>query len=275
MRLRSIVLIPANGDGLEPAIASEADAIAVTVADANWPIDVLRTRAADALEQISGAGKRGIAVVNHPRTRLLRGDLKALTGPALGGVIVPHAVEPQDIRDMAVALREFELQRDVEPGATLVLATIDTARGVLRAAEIATAAPRLAGLLFDGPGYAHDIGAREEEFGDRLAFARGAVIAAARAADALPIVRANAFELQHLGHYGFAGAVVDRAAAAAVANAAFTPTEFEVGRARSIIASYTSTRGEGGWAARMGNEVVEADSVRRARQLLAQAGAEE
>ena len=275
MRLRSILLIPANGDGLEAALTSEADAVAVTVADADWPIEQLRDRAASALGQIAAAGKRAVAIVNHPRTRLLRGDLESLAGPALGGVILPHAVEPQDIRDVAVALREFELKRDVEPGDTLVLATIDTARGALRAVEIAAAAPRLAGLLFDGPAYAHDIGAREEEFGDRLAFARGAVIAAARAADALPIVRANAFELQRLGHYGFAGAVVDKAAGAQVANAAFTPTEFEVARARAIIASYASTRGEGGWAARMGAEVVEADSVRRARQLLAQAGVEE
>ncbi|MGE0572500.1 MAG: aldolase/citrate lyase family protein [Dehalococcoidia bacterium] len=274
MRLRSILLIPANGDGLEAALTSEADAVAVTVADADWPIEELRERAASALVQVSASGKRALAVVNHPRTRLLRGDLESLAGQALGGVILPHAVEPQDIRDIAVALREFELKRDMEPGDTLVLATIDTARGVLRAAEIAAAAPRLAGLLFDGPAYAHDIGAREEEFGDRLAFARGAVIAAARAADALPVVRANAFELQRLGHYGFAGAVVDRAAGAQIANAAFTPTEHEVARARAIITSYASTRGEGGWAARMGTEVVEADSVRRARQLLAQAGVE-
>jgi len=274
-RLRSIVLIPANGDGLDAAIASEADALAVTVADADYASEELRARAASAIGRAAAAGRRVFAVVNHPRTRLLRGDLEVLAGPNLGGVILPHAVEPQDIRDVAVALREFELKRGVEPGDTLVLATIDTARGVLRSAEIAAAAPRLAGLVFDGPAYAHDIGAREEEFGDRLAFARGAVIAAARAADALPIVRANAFELQQLGHYGFAGAIVEHATGAAVANAAFAPTEFEVARARAIVASYATTRGDGGWAARMGAEVVEADSVRRAKQLLAQAGIEE
>ncbi|MCA9830159.1 MAG: hypothetical protein KC495_06795, partial [Dehalococcoidia bacterium] len=135
MRLRSILLIPASGEGVDAALASEADAVALTVADADWPIDELRERAASALGRISEAGKRAFAVINHPRTRLLRGDLEALSGPALGGVILPHVVEPQDIRDVAGALREFELLRSVEPGATAVLATIDTARGVLRAAE--------------------------------------------------------------------------------------------------------------------------------------------
>ncbi len=275
MRLRSIVLVPADGDGLEAALASEADALAVTVADSYDESEDLRSRAAEALRRAKEAGKRAFAVVNHPRTRLLRDDIEALAGPELGGVILPHAVEPQDIRDLAVVLREFELKRGVEPGNTAVLAVIDTARGVLRAAEIAGAAPRLAGLVFDSTAYAHDVGAREEEHGDRLAYARGAVIAAARAADALPIVRANAFELQLLGHYGFAGALVDRVTAAAVANAAFQPTEWEVNRARAVIAAYAAVKGEGGWAARLGSEVIEADTARRARQLLAQAGAEE
>lgn len=273
MRLRSIVLVAAGGD-LEHALSSEADAVAVTVADANFSVAELRDAARSALPRIAEAGKRALAVVNHPRTRLLRDDLEALVSPALAGVLLPHAVEPQDARDLAVALREFELSREVEPGAVLAFPIIDTARGLIRANEIAVAVPRVAGLVFDGPGYAHDVGAREEEQGHRLAHARGAVVAAARAADALPLVRANAFELQQLAHYGFAGALLESAAGSQAANLAFTPTEWEIARARAQIEAYSAVRGEGGWAARAGAEVVEADTVRRARQLLAQAGEE-
>jgi len=78
--------------------------------------------------------------------------------------------------------------------------------------------------------------------------------------------------MQQLGHYGFAGGLVESAAGSTAANLAFTPNEFEVRHAREQIAAYESVRGEGGWAARLGTEVVEADTVRRARQLLAQAG---
>jgi citrate lyase subunit beta/citryl-CoA lyase len=151
---------------------------------------------------------------------------------------------------------------------------IDSARGLLRAAEIAAAAPRVAALVFDGPGYAHDVHAREEEHGHRLAYARGAVVTAARAHDVLPLIRANSFELQQLGHYGFAGALLEGPAAVAAANAAFTPSEWEISRARAHVEAYAAARGEGAWVARVGNEVVEADSARRARQLLAQANLE-
>ena len=55
-RLRSIVLVPANGDGLDAAIASEADALAVTVADADYASEELRARAASAIERAAAAG---------------------------------------------------------------------------------------------------------------------------------------------------------------------------------------------------------------------------
>jgi citrate lyase subunit beta/citryl-CoA lyase len=275
MRLRSVVIAQPGGQALANALQSEADAVAITLADAAFPVQRLREEARAAIVAIAGAGKSALVAVNHPRTRLLRDDLASIVGPGLAAVMLPHAVEPQDVRDLAVGLREFELPADVEPGAISVFAVIDTARGLLRAAEIMAAAPRVAGLVFDGMAYAHDIGAREEERGERLAYARGRVVAAARAHDGLPLVRANAFELQHLGHYGFAGALLESAAAASAANLAFTPTEAEVAHARRQIAAYAAVRGEGGWAARLGSEVVEADTVRRARQLLAQAGLED
>ncbi len=271
MRLRSILLLRA-GESLDSLAESEADAIAWTVADAGHALDDLRHAAAAGIARAAEAGKQALVVVNHPRTRLLREDLAAVVMPGLSGVLLPHAVEPQDVRDLVVALRECELKSGIEPGAVRAFPVIDTARGILRAPEIAAAAPRVSGLVFDGPAYAHDVGAREEEHGDRLAYARGAVIAAARAVDALPLIRANAFELQHLGHYGFAGALVESQAAVGPANLAFAPTESEIARARAVIEAYQSVRGEGGWAARLGTEVVEADTARRARQLLAQAG---
>lgn len=273
MRIRSILLAhePAV---FEAALTSEADVVAISLADARHDIGDLRRGAREAITRAHAAGKRAFVAVNHPRTRLLRDDIAAVVMPGLSGVLLPHTVEPQDVRDLAVLLREFELGADIEPGTVVAFPLIDTARGLLRAAEIAAAAPRVAGLVFDTFGYAADIGAREEEHGDRLAYARGAVVAAARASDGLPVIRANAFELQLLGHYGFAGALIESPAGVVPANLAFTPTEGEVEHARAVIAAYRAARTEGGWAARLGTQVVEADTVRRARQLLAQAGIE-
>lgn len=270
MRLRTIVSCPLGSDARGVALASAADAVAISVLDASAET---RAAAAAARDAAIVAGKGLLAWVNHPRTRQLRDDLDALVGPGLGAVLLPHAVEPQDVRDAAVLLREFEYTRGMEPGCIALFPVIDTARGLLRAAEIAAAAPRVGGLVFDSAAYAADTGARDEEHGPRLAYARGLVVAAARAVDGLPLVKANAFELGQLANDGFAGVILADAVMAGAANGAFTPTPAEVQRARAAIAAYEGAKAAGEWVGRLGCLVVDASAARKARQTIEQAGA--
>ena len=268
MLLRSIILVPAHGAGLEEAIASTADAVAFTLTDAAVPVQDLRRAAIEGLARAAAAGKAGIAILNHPRTRLLRDDVDALAGPNLKAVILPHAVDPQDVRDLAVLLREFELARGLEPGDIPAFPVIDTARGLIRAVEIVQAAPRVAGLVFDSRAYAADTGARAEENGPRLAYARGAVVAAARAFEKRPLVSSEPLQLPHLAQYGFAGVLLADARAASLANAAFTPAGHLRELANRQVTAYEAARGEGAWVARLGGQVVDAHTVRKARQNL-------
>ncbi len=271
MRLRSIVIIDGGEDHLAAALASSADAIALMFADAGAAGDQ-RAGAPAALARIRESGKSAIAIVNHPRTQILRADLEAVVTPDLAAVIFPHAVEPQDVRDLAVLLREFEYTRAIEPGTVRICPSIDSARGLVRALEIAAATPRAGGLVFESAGYARDTGARDEASGPRLAYARGAVVAAARATDGLPVIQANSFELTQLAHYGFAGAAFSDVMAVGAANAAFLPTSTELAHARAQLEAYAAAKAEGAWVARLGTEVVDSDSVRKARLILAQAG---
>lgn len=268
MRLRTIVSVAPGGYALEAALTSPADAVLLTCADANHPVEDLREQAAHAIARARDHGKPVLVTVNHPRTRLLRGDLEAVTLPGLAGVLLTHVVEPQDVRDTAVILREFELGRGLEPGQVAVFPIICTARGLVRATEIVHAAPRTGGLVFDGNGYARDVGARPEERGPRLSYARGAVVAAARAHDRLPLVVSSAFELRENAHYGFTGVILPDALAIPQANAAFAPTELERLRAEAALAAYEAARANGEWVARLGGDVVDASAARRARQVL-------
>jgi citrate lyase subunit beta/citryl-CoA lyase len=185
--------------------------------------------------------------------------------PDLAAVLLPHCVDPQDFRDLGVLLREFEYPRGIEPGAVTVFPVIDTARGLLRAAQIVDAVPRAGGLLFDGAGYARDTGAREETEGPRLSYARGKVVAAARAFDRSPLVTASALEARSLAQTGFAGALVRDLGAVTIANAAFLPTAAAVERAKAHVSGYESARAEGAWVARVGAEVADAHSARKAK----------
>ncbi len=268
MRLRSIVRIPPGGIGLDAVLASSADAVLLTVADASVDAHALRNQARDAIPRITAAGKAPLVVVNHPRTRMLRDDIDALVMPGLAGVLLVHSVEPQDVRDLAALLREFEVARGVEPGTIAVFPVIDNARGLLRAFEIGGAAPRVGGVVFASDAYAADIGARPEESGPRLSYARGAVVAAARAVDALPLIEASAMQLRDLAQYGFAGAILADESAVTLANPAFTPTSASIDRGARFAAAYDGSRAEGAWVARVAETVVDASAARRARQAL-------
>lgn len=268
MKLRSIVAIDPAGTNLQAACGSDADAILLTLVDAKHIISDLRERAVQAAAAAGGEGKRVLVLVNHPRTRLLHEDIEALSLAHIDGVLLPHTVEPQDVRDLAVTLREFELKDEVEPGKVAIFPVIDTARGLLRAAELAVAAPRVAGLVFDSAAYAHDIGGRDEAHGERLAYARGLVVAASRADDGQPLVRGGDLEFLTLTQYGFAGAIVSGASQVAAANMAFAPLPGAVDHARAIVETYDAARAEGGWVGRLGTDVVDAHTVRKARLLL-------
>lgn len=268
MPLRSVLRIDDIDAELPEALESAADAILLPLIDETRAVGSLRLAARAAIARIADAGKRAYVLVNHPRTRLLRDDLDAVVMPQLAGVFLPHCTEPQDVRDTAVLLREFEFTRDIEPGTVALFPVIDTARGLLRAAEAADAVPRVAGLVFSAEQYARDVGGRAEEAGPRLAYARGAVVAAARAKDGLPLVAGNRLEFRNMAQYGFAGAVVTDTRGVALVNAAFQPSEAEIERARRYIEAYEAARAEGAWVARLGGEVIDAHRARRARQLI-------
>jgi citrate lyase subunit beta / citryl-CoA lyase len=268
MAFRSIARVSGTGDALETALESAADAVALSLTDERQDAQAARVAVSKALGRIVEKEKHAFAIVNHPRTQLLRADLEAVVSKHLTGVMVADTTEPQDVRDTAVLLREFELQRDMEPGTVSVFPVIGSARGLLRAAEIAAAASRVAGLVFASDRYARDVGARAEEHGERLAYARGAVVAAARAADGLPLHMGNAVDVRTMSQYGFAAAILSDAELIAAANAAFEATEAEVRHAEAHVAAYDAARAEGAWVGRHEGVVVDAHRARKARLVL-------
>lgn len=268
MPLRSIVAIALDGTNLEAALASDADAILLNVADERVPPGEARQRALDAIYKAAPTGKRVFVTVNHPRTRLLRDDLDALVCKPLSGVFLSYSNEPQDIRDLAVLLREFELSRDIEPGSVSAYPVIATARGLLRAHDIAAAVPRDDGLVFDAEAYARDIGARHEEVGHRLAYARGAVVAAARAQNGLPLISPMPVDPRDAAQQGFAAAVVRSVSDVVVANLAFQPYAHRIERARGQLAAFDAARAEGAWVARHHGDLIDAHAAKKARQLV-------
>jgi citrate lyase beta subunit len=272
MRLRSVIAVAPDGANLDAAVSSEADAVLLTLTHGATDVADARRLAGESLPRIRESGKRTLVVVNHPRTGLLRDDLDAIVGPELDAVLLAHATEPQDARDLAVGLREFEYTRGVEPGAIATFPVIATARGLLAAESIMNAIERNAGLVFDAPAYARDVGGRHEEQGPRFGYARGLIVAVARAFDGLPLVMTYPYQARDLAQQGFAGVIMTEAGAAPSVNDAFTPNRSAVERARGQFDAWTAAQEGGTLVIRQEGSLVDAASVRRARHVLDAAG---
>ncbi|MFW5934251.1 MAG: HpcH/HpaI aldolase/citrate lyase family protein [Halolamina sp.] len=192
----------------------------------------------------------------------------------LDGVMVPKVAEPADVQWIADLLDEH----DADPA---VLALVETARGVLRAEEIADA-PATDALVFGAEDLAADIGATRTENGTEVLHAREQVVLAASAAgiDALDTVHtdyedetglreATEFALQ----LGFDGKLAIHPAQVPVINDAFTPAPERVDWAERVLEARDRAESEGCGVFSVDGEMIDAPLIAQAERVLERAAA--
>jgi len=154
---------------------------------------------------------------------------------------------------------------------------IESALGVVRAYEIATAAPNVAALAIGLEDYTADLGTRRSSDGKESFFARSAVVNAARAAgiqaidsvfsdvEDMEALRQNALESKGLGFDGM-GCIHPRQIA--VIHEAFTPVEKEIERACRIVKAFEDAQARGLGVVALGSKMIDAPVVKRALRTI-------
>ena len=254
-------------DLVRKAIAGSADVVSIDLEDAVAPAHKPAARAGLA-DLIRGADRPIRVRINAVDTPWHADDVAAVVAlPADIGVIVPKAERPDLVAQLAAAL----------PGRALHL-LLESALGV----EAASALARVAGVATIGLGEADlraDLGCEEPG----LAYARGRVVVAARAAG-LPApvmsVHPDIRDLDGLAAscragraLGFLGRSAIHPGQLAVIRDAFAPTDDEVSRARATLERFDAAQRDGRGALAMpdGSFVDEA-VIRRARVIAGLAG---
>jgi citrate lyase subunit beta/citryl-CoA lyase len=202
--------------------------------------------------------------VNAARTDLCAADLDAVAADAYG-IRIPKAESPEDVAWVA----------DRAPGKPIICA-IESARGLLAAAEIA-AAPGVAHLAMGGVDLQRDLGTDGSD--TAALYARSHLVVCSRAARIGPPIdsvyprladddglRAQAELARSLGFFG-KSAIHPRQLP--VLHAVFTPTEQELAWAREVLAAFEAA--DGGAVALPDGEFVDLPVARRAERLLARA----
>jgi citrate lyase subunit beta/citryl-CoA lyase len=262
--LSSVLFVPANApEKHDRAFASGADAVIIDLEDAVAPAakDGARAMLAEWLARPRSSSSLALVRVNSPLTPQGCADLELLARTRVDGIVVPKA----DLEALAAA---------ASCGLPLI-ALIETAAGVLRAAEIA-AEPSVAALALGSVDLSAELGIWATPDGDELNAVRSQlVLAAAAAGKQGPLdgpcmsprdERALELEITRARRLGFAGKLCVHPSQVAAVTRAFSPSERELEWARGVVDAFGD--GAEGGVIVLDGEIVEEPVVRRARGIL-------
>ena len=276
---RSVLFMPgSNPRALEKARALPADGLIFDLEDAVAPEAKETARLAVAAAVTAGgyAPRELVLRVNPIDTVWGHADLAAAATLPIDAVLLPKVENAERVRltvDLLDALGAPELA---------VWCMIETPLGVLAAAEIAAASPRVAALVLGTSDLANDLHARPARDRLPLLTALGLVLLAARAHGHaildgvhLDLDDAEGFAAacRQGRELGFDGKTLIHPDQIAPANAVFAPSAEEVAHAERIINAYAEALAAGKGAARIEGRLVEALHVEEARRTLALAAA--
>ncbi len=263
MSARSFLFVPGNRpERFLKALQSGADAVIIDLEDA-----VPASAKAEARATVAGwlSAERPVYVrVNAEGTPWHDEDVRAVARPGGGlrGLVLPKAQSERRIAELACLL----------PEQALLIPIIETAQGLWNASDLARH-PRVERLAFGHLDFQHDLGIDGEN--EELLYARSHLVLASRLAGvAAPIDGITAAlddpaklkaDVERARRLGFGGKLCIHPKQVEAVNQGFLPSEKDAEWARRVIAAAEAA---GGGAVRMGQEMVDAPVVARARHIL-------
>jgi citrate lyase subunit beta / citryl-CoA lyase len=275
--IRSLLYVPASSERfIAKAHEREADAIILDLEDAVVPAQksAARARLATAVPSV---GQRGAAVfvrINAEQD-LWRLDAEAAARAGAFGLLVPKSRDAGMLQDLAAVLEKLE--RSNGRSQVALVPMIEDAGAVLDARAIASATPRVLGLVAGGEDLATALDA--EPTPEVLYLPKLLVHLAAKAAGVrsfgllrtvaeygdLAAVEKSAREARALG---FDGASCVHPSVVPILNRAFSPSAEELDRASRLIAAAEEAKARGEGAFAFEGKMVDEPVVKRARALL-------
>ena len=186
--------------------------------------------------------------------------------PAIHGVVLPKAEAPAQVEAAAKG----------NPSGR-VIPLIETARGVLNAAAIASAGASVPAMLFGAEDLTAQIGVPRTIDGDELVFGRSQVVMAATSvgADAIDAVLIDIKALDDLRRdalrakaLGFRGKMAIHPSQIPVIHEVFSPSADELGRAKRIVEAFEQAKARGEGVIRLDDRMIDMPVVIRAKRLL-------
>jgi citrate lyase subunit beta / citryl-CoA lyase len=282
---RSLIFVPGNSQRfIEKAKTLAADIICFDLEDsvpANEK-EIARKTIAQALARRQEYGRPVYVRTNSPESGLLAADLKAVVRKGIDGIVVPKvndAKEMAQIKKLAAALEAKQ-----KTGRIALMPSIETARGVVNAYQIASADERVNALVFGVFDFLYDMKLDYDEHDNSgYAYARAKIPVDARAAgigsidaiwqkldDADGLVRDASIAKK----LGYSGKSIIHPSQIEPVHRVFRPSRSEVEWAQKVVAALGTAmeKGSGRGAVRLEGRMIDAVHYKQAKAILEAAG---
>lgn len=285
---RSRLYVPGNNPKMiPPSGLYGADVISLDLEDSVAPDNKIDARmlVAESLKVIDFGPSTEVTVrINPLSTTFGKADIREIVCQRLDGIYIPKVESREDVIQVDELVTELEEKRGIPIGKIKLFATLETAKGIMNAYEIARCSKRLEALTIGGEDLTADIGGERTSDGLAINTSRQLVILAAKAAglQAIDTVYADfqdseglMAETKMVKVMGFDGKACIHPTQVEVINKAFDPTKEEIVHAVKVMHAIEEAKHRGLGVVALGNKMVDRPVAIKAERVLALAEAAE
>ncbi len=278
--LRTLLSVPGNRQNMiEKAGSLPTDVLVLDLEDSVPAAEKANARAMvrDAVTGPILKGQRVFVRINSIGSGLMEDDLEAVITPGIDGINIPKPNSADDIKKVEAIVERLEKERGIEKGHIKLTPWVETAKGLINAFEIASASPRIVGIIFGAEDFTLDTGMQRTEGGEELLYPRTMVVVAAKAADVIAIdTPYNNFkddeglirEATLARNLGFEGKYIIHPSQIEPVNQAFRPSPGEVEQARRTVEAFEAAEAQGFASTSVDGKMIDIPQANRSRKLL-------
>lgn len=274
---RSRLYLPGNEPKFYPnAGLHKPDGIILDLEDSVAPTekDAAQLLVRNALRAIDFYGAERMVRINQLPKGI--GDLKYIVPHNVHVILIPKAESSDQIKlvesEVSKIKKDKKIKNDI-----YFMPIIESALGVEKAFEIASASKYNCALAVGLEDYTADIGTQRSEDGRESFVARSKVVNAAKAAgiQAIDTVFSDVNDMEGLKQsiveakqLGFEGKGCIHPRQVDIVNKAFLPTEEEIEKAKKIVKAFDEAKAKGIGVVSLGSKMIDAPIVKRAERTV-------
>ncbi|MES9935193.1 MAG: aldolase/citrate lyase family protein [Sedimenticola sp.] len=283
---RSLLYVPGNMPSMLQNIPIfDCDVCVIDLEDSvpRGEKDAARTLSASFINSYKQRNKEVFVRINGLDTPYFRDDLKVILPAMPDGIRLPKCEKPEYAERLDDMLTEHEEYLGCEIGRFKMIASVESAEGILNVEQVARSTDRLVALGFSAEDYTASLHIDRPKLGDHLLVPRQLLLMACRAAgiQAIDTVWSDTTDMEglrqeceHIKVLGFDGKSLINPRQIDVVHEVFSPKKEEVDYALQVVDAITEARKQGTGVISLAGKMVDAPVVVRAVRVLLAAKAQ-